>query len=107
MKNKWIIATKESNKDCARAKLMLERARVPFKEFRVSSPSEKRKIVEAIGDFKDYPQIYFMDEDFPVHIGGLLELEQYLALNNLADSKINFDELVECAEIGDLSCLEG
>ena len=103
----WIVVTKENNQACKRALLLLERAGVPHKEFRINGPSDKKPIVEQIGDFTNYPQAYYMDGDFPVHIGGLGDIEQYLALNDFKEHKINYDEVISINEVQDFSCFEG
>lgn len=56
---------------CQRAKLLLERNKIPFEEIDVESDDEKRQWLVQVTGQKTVPQIFFDDEP----IGGYSDLQ--------------------------------
>jgi glutaredoxin 3 len=57
---------------CRRAKILLNRLKIPFEEINVEDDDEKREwLVEVTGE-KTVPQIFFDDEA----IGGFMDLQE-------------------------------
>ena len=106
MTTEWTLVTKPGDKASAEIRSIFEQSNLEFKEVTITSPRIKESIEQLIGKITKYPQIILTENDQVIPMDAP-DFKQFMAFNEMNESNIDLDDLIESCDIGDLSCLEG